>query len=105
MNTEKIDTVSAVSKLAGCPRSTIQSAIGRGEIATSRLAGGAVVVSVDDVRAWMSDTERRPGPKPTPATDAPDGSTAAVSESGTHEATTEQSTTPSGGYNPRTGGY
>ena len=90
MNTEKIDTVAAVSKLTGCPRSTIQSAIGRGEIETGRLAGGAVVVSVEDVRRWQADTERRPGPKTAAAEPVP--------VSGPPQ-------TNSGGYNPKTGSY
>ena len=60
MDVEHYDTVAAVAAITETPRSTIRSAIERGEIRTKNLAGGTVVVSVEQVRAWKQ-VERRPG--------------------------------------------
>jgi len=103
MNTEKIDTVAAVSKLTGCPRSTIQSAIGRGEIDTGRLAGGAVVVSVADVQLWMADPDRRTGPKA--ATESPEGPQTADIVPGPQESRTGALMPFAGGYDAASGEF
>ena len=58
-----VGSILAVSKITGVARSTIQAAIGRGELQEYDLAGGSKVVSVSEINVWKLE-ERKTGRKP-----------------------------------------
>lgn len=57
---QRVAVPSVAARLADIPRTTLLSAIARGEIRTQKLAGGTIVVVVRDVKTWKTK-ERRPG--------------------------------------------
>mgnify|MGYP001467085321 CR=1 FL=1 len=60
---DQYDTVSRAARVTGVARSTLQSAVERGEVELILLAGGTRIVRIDDVRAWIAQgADRRPGP-------------------------------------------
>jgi hypothetical protein len=63
MDVSQLSRVAVVAKLLDIKRSTIKSAIERGEIAAHESACGLPMVRLSDVEAWASVTRKR-GPKP-----------------------------------------
>jgi hypothetical protein len=57
-------TVGVAARLTGVKRTTLQSAVGRGEVDLRLLAGGTVVVRIADVEKWRDAAgDRSPGRK------------------------------------------
>jgi excisionase family DNA binding protein len=59
MNRE--ETIGKAAKLLGIPRTTLQSAVERGDIPTRKLEGGTVLVELHAAEKWVKNG-RRPGP-------------------------------------------
>jgi len=58
----KYETVTGAARAAGIHRSTLNSAVERGELIAVKI-GDLWIVDQDDVDRWKSDTTRRRGPK------------------------------------------
>jgi hypothetical protein len=59
------DLTSVVAEAVGLARTTLQSAIDRGDVQSVSLAGGTPIVSIESARAWSANRPKR-GPKPRP---------------------------------------
>jgi len=55
------ETIGKTAGLIGIPRTTLQSAVERGDIPTRELEGGTILVDVGAAETWAK-TEKRPGP-------------------------------------------
>jgi excisionase family DNA binding protein len=63
--TANLLTVAAAARLAGVPRSTIQSAIARGDLPATRInAALPPLVTLRDVQTWKKNGCHTPGRKP-----------------------------------------
>jgi excisionase family DNA binding protein len=63
--TTNLLTVAAAAKLAGVPRSTIQSAIARGALPATRInAALPPLVTLQDVQHWQEHGQHKPGRVP-----------------------------------------
>ena len=60
---KKYGTASEVAGAVGKPRTTLISAVERGEIDTAKTFGGTLLVGVASARKWAKKT-RKTGPKP-----------------------------------------
>lgn len=56
MKIEQFATVAGAARVVGIPRSTIRSAIDRGELEVYQLGDGTTVIDLGELRAW---NERR----------------------------------------------
>jgi excisionase family DNA binding protein len=63
MDARKLYRISHAAQKTGVGRSTIQAAIGRGEIDAVVTGCGLPLVTLAAVRSWAK-ADRKPGPKP-----------------------------------------
>lgn len=53
MDIGQLATITGASRVTGVPRSTIRSAIDRGEIERYEMGDGTVVVDLEELRVWQ----------------------------------------------------
>ena len=63
MDVAKLTRIAVAAESAGVNRSTLKSAVERGEVKSYRSACGLPMILMADVMAWAK-APRQPGPKP-----------------------------------------